>query len=301
MNVKRHRIATIAALALPTLCLMGPVLPARAGGQNIEQLSTAAERGDAQAQHDLARALLTGRGVAKDPEKACELMKKSAGQGNADGMGGLGYFYSAGVVVEKDNERAVEWFRKGAEKGSVRAQLNLGLMTANGRGVARDEAEGLRLIDEAASRGLPEALYSQAETYFYGQFGRNQDYPKAMTLYRASAEAGNVLAQNTLGVMLRDGLATERNEAKAMEWFRKAAEQGDARAQSNLGHLIGVESGDLIKRQEALKWTILAANQNEITAIKTLEELEPNLTARELDAARRAAAEFERKRTAAER
>ena len=52
---------------------------------------------------------------------------------------------------------------------------------------------------------------------------------------RASAEAGDALAQVNLGVMYTKGNGVRRDDIEANSWFRKAADQGDALAQVRLG------------------------------------------------------------------
>jgi TPR repeat protein len=174
---------------------------------------------------------------------------------------------------------------KSAERGSAKAQLNLGLALANGKGVDKNETEGLRWIDCAAQSRLPEARYAQGETYLWGQFGRAVDYKRALAIFRICAEEGNANAQVNLGVLLREGQGTNKDETAAIEWFRKAAVRGNAKAQSLLGHTLGIEHADNARRLEALKWVMLAADQGEITAVKSLEELLPNLAAEQKDEA----------------
>lgn len=258
-----------------------------------EQLTIRAGRGDAEAQYHLARALLAGNGVAKDPVRALEWMRKAAAQGHADATGGVGYFFAKGVGIPEDDSEAVSWFRKGADLGSAKAQLNLGLALATGRGVPADEREGLRWIDEAASRKLPDALYAQGETYLWGQFGRKIEYPKALTLFQVVAEMGHPGAQTNLGVMHLNALGTPKDEEAAISWFRKAAAQGYSKAQSNLGHALGLNSPNRVKQIEAISWVMLAARSNEVTAVKSLEELLPNLTPEDLSAAQGLADKFD--------
>lgn len=290
------RSTSIALLAL----LLALADPAHASARTPQILLAEAEQGNAEAQFLLARAHLKGEGVPKNPTKAYLWMKKAADQGYPDAIGGMGYFYSAGVEVERDEVEAVRRFREGVEKGSVRALLNLGLVTANGRGVELNQAEGLRMIDDAAAKSLPEAINAQAETYFYGQFGRTMDYEKARASYCLAAEAGIVGAQNILGVIYRDALGVDRDHEIALQWFRRAAEQGDVRGQSNFGHLLGVESPDTTRRIEAIKWVTLAADQKEVTAVKTLEELTASIP-EDVAAARAAANLFHEKSETAER
>lgn len=288
----------ISPFIVPSLFLslaLSPCALLAASSRPPAELEAAAKSGDAEAQFQLARTYLRGTGVQMDPAKAFELMKKAADVGHPDALGGMGYFYAAGVVVPKDKAAAIAWFRRGADKGSARSKLNLGLLLGRGEGVAKDEAEALRLIDSAADQGLTDALYSQGETYFYGQFGRTRDYPKAFAAFEKAAQDGHASAQNNLGVMLRDALGVSQDHQKAIAWFRKAALQGNVKAQSNLGHQLGLQDSDRSKRLEALTWVMLAAQEQEVTAVKTLEELQPAIPPADLKEARDAVEKFRAK------
>jgi TPR repeat protein len=87
-------------------------MPGYSSGAEKLPTEVAAERGEANAQFEFARMLLSGNGVPKDPEKALEWMKKAAAQNHADALGGVGYFYAKGVAVPEDDKEATEWFRK---------------------------------------------------------------------------------------------------------------------------------------------------------------------------------------------
>ena len=86
-------------------------------------------------------------------------------------------------------------------------------------------------------------------------------YTEALPRIRALAEAGHAPAQNTLGVMLDQGLGQPADIDGAVAWFRRAAAQGDAKAQANLGVLH--EQGRGVPRDlgEAVRWYRLAAAQ----------------------------------------
>lgn len=62
------------------------------------------------------------------------------------------------------------------------------------------------------------AEYKSACTELY----KNHDTPKALELFRAEAEKGNILALHDLGKMYRNGLLGEDNIPKADEYFQKA-------------------------------------------------------------------------------
>lgn len=61
------------------------------------------------------------------------------------------------------------------------------------------------------------------------------DYVTAYKLFRAQAEAGDLEAQNYLGVHYYLGLGVPRDWQQALQWYDKAAKQGDPGAQVNCG------------------------------------------------------------------
>lgn len=281
---------------LTILMLLG--LPA-AGSEDSKpvttpELQTAAMRGDAVAQFQLARAHLHGEGVTKDPEKAYELMKAAADQGNAEAIGGLGYFYSVGLIVRQDDVEAINWFRKGADKGSAKAQLNFGKYLLDDKVVGYREmtpdqmhGQGLQWIIKAADQGLPEAQFTCGRIFYFGDYGQPQDYKKAMIYLKPAGEAGIADAQNMLGSIYQSGSGTPVDEVIAEQWYRKAAFQGHSRAQGNLGMLLGPLVENKQTRIEALAWLLIASERNQITATKALADAEPALKVGDLDEAKK--------------
>ena len=52
---------------------------------------------------------------------------------------------------------------------------------------------------------------------------------------KAKAEAGDAFAQNSLGLMYRNGIGVKKDYAKALEWHRKSAAQNNHYGQNSLG------------------------------------------------------------------
>lgn len=90
-----------------------------------EWFSKAAEQGHVQAQNNLARLYLEGRGVEQSDAKAAEWFVKAAEQGNAQAQYALGQMYQAGRGVEQSDAQAAEWFRKAADQGVAEADAAL--------------------------------------------------------------------------------------------------------------------------------------------------------------------------------
>jgi TPR repeat protein len=96
------------------------------------------------------------------------------------------------------------------------------------------------------------------------------DYATALPMWHDLAEQGNAIAQNTLGVMYRDGLGITQNETAAVSWFRKATEQGNAIAQDNLGGMYAQGRGVAKDDAEAVQWYRKAAEQGNASAETSL-------------------------------
>jgi len=87
---------------------------------------------------------------------------------------------------------------------------------------------------------------------------------------RKLAEAGNIDAQNQLGLLYYEGKGVPQSYGQAKEWFEKAAEQGHAGAQVNLGTLYFLGHGVSESDQEALFWFRNAAARRDALAFAKL-------------------------------
>lgn len=113
-----------------------------------------AEKGDMEAQHDLAVLYKTGKGVMRDPEKAAQWFRRAADQGLPDAQFNLGRLYDEGIGVEQHHEYAALWYRRAAEQGHALAQTNLGVLYANGEGVPQDLIKAYVWFNLAAAQGI---------------------------------------------------------------------------------------------------------------------------------------------------
>jgi len=85
-----------------------------------------AERGDANAQYELARLYYQGKGVPENYAEAFDWYRKAADQGNAKAQYGLAFLYQEGKGVPQDYTQALSWCRKAADQGYAKAQYVLG-------------------------------------------------------------------------------------------------------------------------------------------------------------------------------
>ena len=96
--------------------------------------------------------------------------------------------------------------------------------------------------------------------------GTPRDDVEAVKWYRKAAEQGYANAQLTLGYMLANGIGVAKNETEAVSWYRKAAEQGNAHAQSYLGGMFALGHGVPENYVEAASWYRKAAEQGDAGA-----------------------------------
>lgn len=150
-----------------------------------------------------------------------------------------------------------------------------GLCFFQGYGMNQDFAKAVKMWKKAAKKGHVKAMFSLGYCYANG-VGVDQDYDKAKEWYLMAAEENNADAQYNLGLLyVQDKINDEpdgRNPAE--HWFRKAAEQGHVRAANNLAYCYAWGIGMPVAAEEAIKWLYTAARQGNWKAKEVVEEFE---------------------------
>ena len=114
----------------------------------------AAEQGLADAQNDLGKMYLKGKGVVQDHAEAMKWRRLAAERGHVGAQYWLGAKYHHSIGVPQDDAEAVKWYRLAADQGDAMAQEALGDLYRQGEGVPRDYAEAVRWYRLAAEQGL---------------------------------------------------------------------------------------------------------------------------------------------------
>jgi TPR repeat protein len=107
----------------------------------------AAERGDAQAQLDVARCYTEAKGTKPDPNAAFMWSKKAADQGHAAASFNVGLAYTTGSGVERNPAIAVGWYKKAAYGGHVFSQFVLANHYTAGTGIEKNLTEAYALLN----------------------------------------------------------------------------------------------------------------------------------------------------------
>jgi tetratricopeptide (TPR) repeat protein len=102
----------------------------------------------------------------------------------------------------------------------------------------------------------------------------NKQYQEALPFYEQAAIAGNIGAQNRLGICYANGFGVVKDINKAVEWYKKAAEQGSDAAQNSLGYYYEYGLGVTKDIDQATDWYKKAAEQGNINAQSALDRLQ---------------------------
>ena len=130
----------------------------------LQEWTTPAQAGDAQAQHGLGLIYETGRGLDKpDMPQAIRWYEASAKQDYPPALNNLAMLYSSGRGVTADQAKAIQLWKEAAEKNNSTAEFNLGIQYMLGKGLAKSDEEGARWIGKAAEGGLPYAQLTMGQ------------------------------------------------------------------------------------------------------------------------------------------
>lgn len=113
-----------------------------------------ADRGDADAQYNLAHAYKLGRGVPQNLNLAEQWYQRAARQGHEDAAANLGLI----LFQNGRRQEAMPYIQRAADRGDPRAQYVLGTALFNGDLVGTDLPRAYALMTRAAEQGLPPAL-----------------------------------------------------------------------------------------------------------------------------------------------
>lgn len=157
----------------------------------LEQLTRAAEAGQAPAQYTLGRLYRDGGPVEKNHLRSVIWLTQAAKQGDRRAMYALGKLY----LEEDDLPAAMRWFRQSAELGHTLAQYRLGKLLLESGDAGRN-AEAVRWLTEAAEHGDQYAQYALGKLYLLGRQAP-PDHEAAVRWLEQSAAQGNEAARAT--------------------------------------------------------------------------------------------------------
>lgn len=125
----------------------------------IRQWRPLADRGDADAQYNLAQAYFLGRGVPQNMTLAEQWYQRAARQGHEEAEANYGL-----LLFQNGRRReALPYVERAAGRGDARAQYVFGTALFNGDLIARDLPRAYALMTRAAAQNLAPAVTQLAE------------------------------------------------------------------------------------------------------------------------------------------
>jgi len=128
-------------------------------------------------------ALLEGRGVQKDEQRAFEKSRAAAIEGHGDATLAMGWFYINGVGVERSMADSITWHRRSARKGETRAMFSLGYIAYE----QKDWDDALTWFRRAADAGHHRSLFWLGKLHWRGR-AVVQNHCEAMRLVHLAAK-----------------------------------------------------------------------------------------------------------------
>lgn len=159
---------------------------------------------------------------------AFSVCKSAAERGDAVGQYNLANMYYSGKGVVRDDRQFFLWSRKAADQGLPEAQYNLGIAYFRAIGTERNINRARQCIIASAENGYANAQSLLGFLYVFGAgFGLKQDYDLAYKYMEKAAEQKFPLAYCQLGWMHIFGLGCDKDFVRAKELFQKADGVGD--------------------------------------------------------------------------
>jgi uncharacterized protein len=107
-------------------------------------------------------------------------LKDAAERGDLDAQHDLAAFYATDELLGlKDEAEAVKWYSKAAERGHALSQYDLGFMLLLGEGTEKDVAKGLWWMEQSVANGWEYAAKLLSDVYTRGLFDVEPNLEKA--------------------------------------------------------------------------------------------------------------------------
>jgi TPR repeat protein len=212
------------------------------------ELIAAAEGGDPVALYLLGYMYSYGFGIGQDLGEARKWLERAAATGHPAGQLEYGYFLAHQSNRPGERKSALELYRKAAAQGFTKAKTHLAATLLAGDMGETNRPEAMRLLNEAASAGHPNALFMLA------QLGQKANSVAAL---RKLADAGNLDGDHWLcEIAIRDG-----DHQAAADRCLKAARGGFSDARAHVASLYANGQGLPRSESDARYWARLARSQ----------------------------------------
>ncbi|MBT28974.1 MAG: hypothetical protein CMO01_04860 [Thalassobius sp.] len=208
---------------------------------------------------------LTGKGVAKDADKALEYCQRAALEGYVPAMLELGGLYSKGTLVSMNQENAFQWYQEAANNKSDSAMIILANMYSTGRGTKIDTEKAVRWYLKAAGSSKS-SVAGQAMLQLSKYDITRYINPDDLDYVSYLANKGDTESQLRVA-----NYYFSQGSEKAVHWYKKAADNGIVDAQRSLGYIYLKGQLNVIQDiRQSVQYFYQAALQNDVESMKEL-------------------------------
>jgi len=277
----------------------------------LPELQKLADGGDPAAQNELGLRYRLGSDVEKDPAKAIPWFLKAARQSYAKAYFNLGAAYYNGDGVPRNDQDSCVWFILSADTGDPRGQeavertrreesprrlmgceVTAGTAYVTGDMIKPDYAKAMQWYLKAANAG--DGIACEKIAYLYDRgLGVTQDKQQSFSWLKRSADLGYPVAIFELGRAYEIGDGVPQDVPKAKKLYEQASANGQPEALIALGNMYAEGHGAKLDREKALTYYIVAANYGNPEGKRLASELAPQLSSKQVAAAKQDAHRFE--------
>ena len=192
----------------------------QAGQKLAEEFQTQlskAQKGDVQAQYQVAQAYALGKGIEENPKEAFQWCQKAAEQGLASAQFSLAQTYRMGAdFLPADPKEAFRWYKKAADQKDPESIFSLGVCYDNGDGVENNPEKAIACFREAADLGHVKAQYNTAN-FFLEKENDKESRELCKKYYKLAAAQMHRRGMFALGIVYI--MESPSNEIEGLAWL----------------------------------------------------------------------------------
>ncbi|MBU2491563.1 MAG: sel1 repeat family protein [Bacteroidetes bacterium] len=162
-----------------------------------------------------------------------DILQKETDAHNPDAMYAWAGLVALGIDYRITSEQAFDLLKKAVSLGHVQAIVETGLCYYNGDLVEHDKKKAMEYWSEAALKGSIEAKVRIAFSEI-SEYAEGKDVSNEIKTFMESSESGSVLAQSALAYCYEKGIGVKTDKPKAVELYRKSAQRGNMASYNSL-------------------------------------------------------------------
>lgn len=191
-----------------------------------------ADNGDSRALESCAFLLIETERL----DEGFAMLAEASERGSMEAAVYLGDAFSGLSIGEENFQQAVSFYERGAQLGSGYAMRRLGDIYRQGAGqVKADPDAAYYRYAQATQMGEPSGYEAMGRMRLFGEYGRSNDWKKALELFERGGEANDVTSAYWLAFMYSSNDFPCHDAEKAYYWIRVCLALGIDKPAESLG------------------------------------------------------------------